>query len=104
MLVSRPVLVEEEEDESTTSTPEDETPCHVPIEDAVLAKMKVYELREELKKRKEPTDGLKAVLLAWLKETLGKEAHVHRKSTTTTANNSSSAKKTTRFYSIAEDS
>ena len=104
MLLSRPVLVEEEEDESTTSTPEDETPCHVPIEDAVLAKMKVYELREELKKRKEPADGLKAVLLAWLKETLGKEAHVHRKSTTTTANKSSSAKKTTRFYSIAEDS
>ena len=45
MLVSRPVLVEEEEDESTTSTPEDETPCHVPIEDAMLAKIKVDELR-----------------------------------------------------------
>ena len=38
MPVYRPVLVEEYEDESTKSTPEDETPCHVPIEDAVLEK------------------------------------------------------------------
>ena len=43
--VSRPVLLEEEKDESNTATPEDKTPCHVPIEDAMLAKIKVDELR-----------------------------------------------------------
>ena len=42
--ICRPVLVEKYKDEFTKYTPEDKTPCHVPIEDAVLSKMKVAEL------------------------------------------------------------
>ena len=36
---------EEDKDKSTTATPVYEIPCHVPIKDAVLAKMKVVKLR-----------------------------------------------------------
>ena len=44
--VSRSMLVEEYEGKSTTATPEYETPCHVPTEDAVLEKIKVSEIQE----------------------------------------------------------
>ena len=66
--VSQPVLMEEYDDKSTTDTPEDETPCHVPIDDLVLAKIKVDDLQEYLKKRKDHTDGLKEVLIVQMKE------------------------------------
>ena len=102
--VSQPVLVEEDKDELTTANPEDETPCHVPIKDAVLSKMKVADLQEELNKRKDLTAGLKSVLLARMKEALGKEDLVHYESTTTTENKSSSSKKTTGVYIIEENS
>jgi len=46
--------VQEEEYQSITVTPEDETPCQIPIEDAVLEKAKAPELCDELKKRKAP--------------------------------------------------
>ena len=64
--------------------------------------MKVAEIREELKKRKDLIDGLKAVLLDRLKEALIKESHVHRQSTTTTAKNSISANNNTGVYIISE--
>ena len=102
--VSQPVLVEEDEDESTTSNPEYETPCHVPIEDAVLAKMKVAEIWEEIKNRKDPEAGLKALLIDRPKKELGKESHVHRDISTNTAKKSSTKNKTTGVCSISEDS
>ena len=64
--------------------------------------MKVADLQEDLKKGKDPTAGLKVVLLAWLKEALSKEAHMHREIITAAAKKSSSAKKTTGVYSVAE--
>ena len=67
----------------------------------MLAKMNIYELREELNKKKEMLAGLKAVLLAWLNKSSSKEAHMHLDITNTTAKKSSSSNKTTRVYSIA---
>ena len=41
----RPELVEEDKDESTTATPEYEKTCHIPIEDAVIAKTKIADIQ-----------------------------------------------------------
>ena len=50
----------------------------------MLAEMKVDEVQEYLKKRKEPKSGMKAVLLVCMEEALSKEYSVHKDSTTTT--------------------
>ena len=48
----------------------------VDIREATLKKLKVAELKEELSKRGQSTQGLKAVLLEWLREALGKHLPV----------------------------
>ena len=68
----------------TTASPEDETPCRVPIKDAVIEKMKFAELQEDLNKKKDLIAGIKAVLLSRLKEALGKEDPMHCEITNTT--------------------
>ena len=75
---SVPPSVATEPDTSVNADNEEHlpTPCHVPIEDAQLKKMKVAELREELLKRKQSTKGLKTELLTRLKKALHDNVHV----------------------------
>ena len=70
---------------------------YVPIEDTVINKMKVAELRDELKKRKQITKGLKTELLSWLRKDLDENVPVHTIRISNTQNKSKDKKKKSVF-------
>ena len=68
---------EDEDNEANVAIAEDLTPQPFAIEEAIVKKLKVQEIREELRKRKQPRNGLKAVLLARLRQSMLDEAPVY---------------------------
>ena len=70
---------------------------YVPIEDTVINKMKVAELRDELKKRKQLTKGLTTELISWLRKNLDENVPVHAIRISNTQNKSKNKKKKSTF-------
>ena len=101
-----PIAINDEDggNEANVAMAEELKPRPFAIEEAIVKKLKLGEIREELRKRKQPTIGLRAVLLACLRQAMLDEAPVYAESDLAPPPKKANKKAKAGVYDLPEDS